>query len=544
MKITLRWIMAALVLLLMAAPMANAQSSGALSGNGAGLTYSFTGGTVTSHGDSHPGRQRGYNCEVTPGTTITFQCQASGKYKNGKFRKIGRASIEAGVSYDALYHGNRLYHEVKNDVNTAAFSYTVPEEAGYVSIKANVDTGETLPLSISVGFKVVKGKPAPKSDPKPAPDPKAQSKYKYCFCNGDRIDSKIRFNDLCGEVKIRPDWLKDNAYEFAEFETIIYECDRIKTEEESEAVLGFENMSTYVVKPESIVIIHNKDGNVNKWELVLGAFWANIKRTLEGDSIEVEMSQGVAGIEGTIFACEEKDGASKFWLFAGRVSFTNKKTGKKTVLQPGQCITCKGSSSNVQSFNIEQGAKKFGIKMSDINNHYSNTNTKPNNTGNANTSTTTGKSTNKSSQEIEDGVYIIRFSHDPVYVLTLKDGKAVNDNIVHLWKNQNTNAQKWKVTHEKGKIAIRSMVDPTYALDVKSFNYSNNAEIILYKYHGGDNQLWVPERINERSHILKIAGNPSFCLDLFEGRAVNGGVVELYNAHKLWPEWWTFEKVK
>ena len=144
---------------------------------------------------------------------------------------------------------------------------------------------------------------------------------------------------------------------------------------------------------------------------------------------------------------------------------------------------------------------------------------------------------------IADGIYVIRFTNNPDYVLTLKDGKAVNDNIIHLWKWRDDNSQKWKITNENGKIAIRSMVNTNCALDVKNFNYGNNAEIILYGFHGGDNQLWVPERLDNGSYILKTAGNTDFCLDLFEGRAENGGVIELYYAHKLWPEWWTLEKV-
>ncbi|MBR6931219.1 MAG: hypothetical protein IKH61_13475 [Bacteroidales bacterium] len=45
------------------------------------------------------------------------------------------------------------------------------------------------------------------------------------------------------------------------------------------------------------------------------------------------------------------------------------------------------------------------------------------------------------------------------------------------------------------------------------------------------------------AYILKTAGNPTFCLDLYKGNATNGGKIELYNAHKLWSEWWTLEKV-
>ena len=518
MKITLRLIMAALVLL-MAAPVANAQTSGKLcdknSEPNAWMTYSFSGGTVIDIDDSEIvfGKRR-YTCEVSPGDIITFQCKANGTYSNGNPCRIHRASIMAGAGT------NLMHSDEKKHVPSASFSYTVPKEALEVSIVADASPIGVSPKVI-ITFRVVKDKPnsgaGSSSGRDWANDPDCECKRSK---DNQKIDSHIRFNDFYGEVKIRPNCAEDDSYEFVDLDTKIYECDRIKTEEESGAILGLEDMSTYVIKPESILVIWTEEDNTSRIEIIAGALWGNIKKMAQGKSIECEMSQCVAGISGTIFALEETSSGSKVWLFSGKVDVTNKKTGKKTVLQPGQNITCKGSTSNVKSFDIEQGAKKFGIKMSDINNHYSN-----------------------KKQEIEDGTYVIRFTHNPEYVLTLKDGKAVNNNVIHLWKWQNTNAQKWKVTHKDGKIAIRSAVDPNFALDVKSFNYSNNADIILYKYLGNDNQLWIPERLDNGAYILKTAGNPTFCLDLYKGNAKNGGKIELYNAHKLWPEWWTLEKV-
>ena len=522
MKITLRLIMAALALLI-AAPMANAQTSGKVSGDGPTLTYSFSGGTLKSSGESVPGYQAGYTCEVRPGDIITFQCKVSGKKPNGTNFKIQRAEIRAYSGKNSvLMDGNKvLYSKNDNGGTSAGFSYTVPKDVGYVNIKATVSTNcEQGPhglLAVSVGFQVVKDKPTTKTETKPEYNIQVEKGP----CNGDIIDSHIRFNDFWGEVKMRPNWEEDDSYEFVDLDSPIYECYRIKTEEESGAILGLEDMSTYVIKPESILIILTENKKESKWKMIAGNMWGNVKKLAEGKTLEVEMSQMVAGIDGTIIGYEETGTESKVWLFAGKVHVTNKKTKKVTVLEPGQNITCKGGTSDVKPFNIEQGAKKFGIKMSDINNHYSNAN----------------------SPTVEDGVYVIRFTHNPEYVLTLKDGKAVNNGVVHLWKWQNTNAQKWKVTHKDGKIAIRSMVDPNFALDVKSFNYSNNADIILYKYLGNDNQLWIPERLDNGSYLLKTAGNSSFCIDLYKGQATNGGKIELYNAHKLWPEWWTLEKV-
>ena len=190
------------------------------------------------------------------------------------------------------------------------------------------------------------------------------------------IDSHIRFNDFYGEVKMRPNWLEDDSYEFVDLDSPIYECYRIKTEEDSGAILGLEDMSTYVIKPESIIIIRTEEKKTSKCELLVGSIWGNIKKMAEGKSIDVEMSQCVAGISGTIVAYEEKNGVSSVYLFAGKVDVTSKKTKKKQVLQPGQTTSVgKDGKIVVKKFDIEQGAKKFGIPMSEIRNHYSNTTT-------------------------------------------------------------------------------------------------------------------------------------------------------------------------
>ena len=94
----------------------------------------------------------------------------------------------------------------------------------------------------------------------------------------DKIDSKIRFNDLYGEVKITHNADKYGPYEFAELDTVIYEDDLIKTEEDSGAILGLEDMSTYVIKPESILIIHTEENNVSKIEILVGTMWEILKR--------------------------------------------------------------------------------------------------------------------------------------------------------------------------------------------------------------------------------------------------------------------------
>ncbi len=125
----------------------------------------------------------------------------------------------------------------------------------------------------------------------------------------DFIDSHIRFNDLYGEVSIKHGYEDDDAYEYAEIDTVIYEDDVIRTKEDSGAILGLEDMSTYVIKPETTLIIHNEENNVSKIEMLIGTMWENIKKMAEGKTLEIEMSQCIAGGEGTIFRVfQSKDG--------------------------------------------------------------------------------------------------------------------------------------------------------------------------------------------------------------------------------------------
>ena len=193
-------------------------------------------------------------------------------------------------------------------------------------------------------------------------------------CN--EVDSKIRFNDFYGEVKYRCSLEEDDAFEFADLDAVLYENDLIQTEEESGAILGLEDMSTYVLKPESKLIIcdtyDSRPAIVRKLEMLGGSMLTNIKKMAEGKSFEVEMSQCICGGEGTIFAVQETGKESRVWLLVGKASVKNKKTGKKTVLQPGQMVTMKGKTNDVASFNVEQVAKKFGCPMSEVKNHYTN----------------------------------------------------------------------------------------------------------------------------------------------------------------------------
>lgn len=332
------------------------------------ISYTLSGGEFSLIGGVHTATTNPYitwqevKGTATVGTTISGSIKRIKGPKDRDAKDMGPLRI-----YYTSYNGDKVVTKSGNNGTTStSISYTIPKGVTKVTMTMLYWIGgRDGRISCEVKWDVVK---APKKN-------EAKSSYLgYCpHCH--HKDSKIRFNDFWGEVKIRCNFEEDDSYEFVDLDTEIFEDDRIRTEEESGAILGLEDMSTYVIKPESELIIHTEDGNVSKWEMIKGTFIANVKKMIEGKSLEVEMSQIAMGVEGTIFVVEETGKESRVWLMAGAVSVKSKKTGKKTKLQPGQrSITGKDGVIQVKSFKIEEGAKKFGIKMSDINNHYSNKN--------------------------------------------------------------------------------------------------------------------------------------------------------------------------
>ena len=314
-----------------------------------GMTYSFSGGRVREKETPEKDCIE-YTYEVEEGTDLSFSCSRTKSPKKG-------GSVPQVEIFDK--NGKRI--KKATGVETASITYHVP----LWKKEFTVTLGISL-MSNTVAEVVIKCIVIPK---------KKKSLYNNLCPHCHHKDSKIRFNDFYGEVKIRCSFEEDDSYEFVDLDTEIFEDDLIRTEEESGAILGLEDMSTYIIYPETKLIIHTEEDNTPKWKMLAGSMIVTMKKMIGGKSFEVELSQSMAGIDGTIVAFEETGKESRIWLFAGSVSVKSKKTGKKTKLQPGQrSIPGKNGVVQVKSFNIEEGAKKFGIKMSDINNHYSNKN--------------------------------------------------------------------------------------------------------------------------------------------------------------------------
>lgn len=138
------------------------------------------------------------------------------------------------------------------------------------------------------------------------------------------IPSGIIFADLYGEVSVKHAGEDDSMYEFAEIGMVLYEGDVIRTRSQSGATLSFADLSTFVMKEESIIILDvaNDDYQTKRLKLIAGKVLANVKKMVTDGTMDVEMSQGVSGIKGTVFVCEELDGTSTLKVLEGSVDWT------------------------------------------------------------------------------------------------------------------------------------------------------------------------------------------------------------------------------
>lgn len=342
-----------------------------ISRQGQAMEYTIKGVTVTKEETLYTGNDpekgnymQNYHATVASGKTIAVEC------KKLKGKKIPIILIEFQYYDSPRMSPSLLANESMRKDSVKAKSSVVPKKKyGEVTISYLGDSGDWIVVTC---FLDIDEKPAPKvvSTPPPVRQPEEPK-------NCHQKDSHIRFNDLYGQVVYRCNDEDDDAYEYADFDVVLYENDRIKTYDDSGAILGLEDMSTYVMKPETTLIIVPDKGEENKLKMIIGTLIANIKRESRNRAHGVEMSQCVCGINGTIVAFEEKGGKSNVYLFAGAVDVKSKKTNKKYALQAGETSSV-GSDGNivVKNFDIEKTAKKMGISMNDIRNHYSNTGNK------------------------------------------------------------------------------------------------------------------------------------------------------------------------
>ncbi|HCX05059.1 MAG TPA: hypothetical protein DHM42_11320 [Clostridiales bacterium] len=166
-------------------------------------------------------------------------------------------------------------------------------------------------------------------------------------------DSGVRFSDIYGEVLIRrhDDPL---GWDGVDLNTVICVGDHIKTSYDSGAVVSLPDMTTFHLVEESHIIMDTESEEKNKLALLAGKIITNVKKMIKDGSMNIEMSQAVAGIKGTTFVLEEDGNTSTLKVFEGAVEFTP--YGEEPIIVSGEerVSVTDGIPSQVEKFSISQ----------------------------------------------------------------------------------------------------------------------------------------------------------------------------------------------
>jgi len=166
-------------------------------------------------------------------------------------------------------------------------------------------------------------------------------------------DTGMRFSGMTGQVEyLLPgkDSEDEDNWKLANLNDAYFPPGtHIRTQEESSAILSFSDMSTFVLKPESEVIIITPPEKESKIKMVAGSIWVNVKKMIKEGSMEIEMNQAVAGIKGTTLVLSDDGKISTLKVIEGEVVFISKFDDKKITVGGGSMV----SASNIGLGGVE-----------------------------------------------------------------------------------------------------------------------------------------------------------------------------------------------
>ncbi|MFZ5974255.1 MAG: FecR domain-containing protein [Bacillota bacterium] len=189
-------------------------------------------------------------------------------------------------------------------------------------------------------------------------------------------DSGAAFSDLSGQVEVliptgydangEPEW-DEEAWTFAKLDMPLPEGTRIKTSDRSSVILSFADMTTFVMKPESEIVLSKPEAGAGPFRLLIGNLWVNMKKGIIDGTMDIEMSQAASGIKGTTFVLEDDGETSTLKVIEGTVEFTSKATGKSVIVKGGESTSAtKDGLGDIKTFdaNAEMADwAEYGAKM-------------------------------------------------------------------------------------------------------------------------------------------------------------------------------------
>lgn len=147
---------------------------------------------------------------------------------------------------------------------------------------------------------------------------------------------------------------------------------------------------------------------------------------------------------------------------------------------------------------------------------------------------------------LSDGIYTINSSLNSTFVLDVNGGSKANFGNIQLYRNNGTEAQAWKVSHDsKGYVTFINVCSGK-VMDIKDGYSQNKQNISQYDSNNTYAQKWIILKDGDGFKIVS-ALNDSYVLDLSGGDVRNTSNIQLYKWNGTGSQRWyfgTFEEAR
>ena len=364
---------------------------------GVKVSYSIYGAEPIMSGGVHRAIMKAY-----PGSTVKVTAQTvSGE--NGKLRGTCYAK---SVKSDGTE--KEEYNKVEKDQSSVSMSYTIPHGVTEVDFTVMHNWVEVCNVVIRVTEKESSSSSSSTTTTKTTSD---ANKFNL---NDVAIDNKCEhckkpYSNWVFNTGGKGDWgagsysgcvgcktIALEKYDVAIANRPIYENDGIYTKGGMEAqIYDSYNEDNYITLEENTRILYvGKVDGKDRFSLIKGTVWVDeglkFKRLKKPEFSLTNMQIKALG---TVYVMQDDGKTSRVYLLAGSIEAISNKTKKKLTLKPGQVVTAgKDGNMEVKKFDIAACAKKYGIPMSKVENH----NTNSNNSSSSNSSSSKNSTTTNS----------------------------------------------------------------------------------------------------------------------------------------------------
>jgi hypothetical protein len=174
-------------------------------------------------------------------------------------------------------------------------------------------------------------------------------------------DSGAVFSSLSGTVQIRPD-IDKRGWRVPALKQagLLPYGTHIKTGANSSATISLPNGDTFVLGPDSEIMIDFPSDKKSNYRFPIGGLKATIQRIIQDESLEIDMDYADIVIEGTTFICEQTATQSAVKVIEGTVAVKSKVNGQKINVTTGNMVTATSAGlGQLTPFDVSQEQAKW-----------------------------------------------------------------------------------------------------------------------------------------------------------------------------------------